>query len=134
MSGVHISMSQWNVELFTYDLHPFLYSSIVHVILCVMLGCTLLHTRWIHDVNHVDITNSRQHGYKKNKGTWTLGLEPQSIISRAKKGKSDSKVNLTDSVAGLNNNKSYYFVFLNRGRLNRPAKMPRYDNSEHRVW
>ena len=33
--------------------------------------------------NNVDITNKRQHGYKKNKGTLTLGLELQSIISRA---------------------------------------------------
>ena len=33
--------------------------------------------------NNVDITNKRQHGYKKNKGTLTIGLELQSIISRA---------------------------------------------------
>ena len=37
----------------------------------------------IAEENKVDITNTRQHGYKKTKGTLTLGLELQSIIARA---------------------------------------------------
>ena len=37
----------------------------------------------IAEENKVDITNTRQHGYKKNKVTLTLGLELQSIIARA---------------------------------------------------
>ena len=37
----------------------------------------------ICEENQIDITNIRQHGYKKNKGTLTLGLELQSLISRA---------------------------------------------------